>query len=598
VIRHRSRRAATAAVLAIAAAAAVAATTASVVPVAAAASAGAIVIDSVTSPPTEPGLLSVQAEAQSPITSLTVHIHLGSTSEITIPSGELTLTSGSAQDGTWTVQTPITQDELSLGTYQVTVDATNSGGDNLTGLSAPNPWFFGLYPAVTIAASTTTLSYSQQSVTFTGQVMADSPAGSPEGVANEPVTITDSDGGSWSTTTDGTGNYSVPATPNLVSATGLAGSFSASVSGNPAIAEASSPKVELTGDVDPVQVRVALSKSKADFGTKVTLSGTAQYQSDGVWLPFASSTINVTGIDHYSGRSVPPIAAATDGTGSFTVVLPAQPTTTWTANPAPSQYLTGNVSQFGLPNSATLTVVLPTRTTRLHVAYNPVGRITASGCLSLGAAVASFPSLSPPEDADLYLQYSRTSRGPWRTLGTLAGGGAPKCSGGTGFSGTAGSPALSGHYRVDFTGQLLYQRSVSAAGYAATARTRIINFSIKPRAVTGHGRIQVSGRLQQKAGAWKSLGSVLVKIFVKPAGGTNWYWYRKVHLSRSGKFSISFADPVSGHWAAGFAGNASHLQTTSRILYVAASGTAANLRRGLTTHSLSARATRALLAAG
>jgi len=595
VIRLRPRRAASVAVLAVAAAA----TAAVVVPVAASASAGTIVIDSVSSPPDEPGLLSIQAEAPSNITTLTVTIDSDNRPLLTIPFYDLNRTSGSAQNGIWTVDTPIDTSELSLGTYQVTVDATDAGGDSVTAASAPDDFFFGLHPSVTIAASTTTLSYSQQSVTFSGQVTADSPAGSLEGVADQPVLITDSAGGSWSATTDNNGNYSLKITPNLAGGTGgLAGSFSASVSSSPAIAEASSPEFEMTGDIDPVQVTVALSKSVVDFGTKVALSGTALYQSAGVWLPFANSTVDISGKDHYSGRSVGPIATTTDSTGFFKVVLPAQPTTTWTANPPPSQFLTSSGSQTGLPNSATLTVILPTKTTRLHVAYNPAGRITASGCLGLGSAVASFPRLTPPAYADLYLQYSPTSRGPWRTLGPLAGRGAPKCQGGTGFSGTAGSRALSGHYRVNFTGQLLYQRSVSSAEHAATAPTRITNFSITPRAVSGHGRIRLSGQLQQKAGGWKRLGSVRVTIYVEPAGGTTWYWFRHVKTSSSGKFRSSFADPSSGHWAVGYAGNSTHLESLSRTVYVSASGTTANLRQALGTHALSGRATRALLAAG
>lgn len=575
-----------------AAAAAVAA-----VPVMAEASSSPIVIDAASSPQGEPGLLSIQVEAPSDITSLTVYVDSGATTELTIPFSDLSLTAGSEQDGTWTVQTPITTSQLSLGTYQVTVDATDADGDSVTGASAPGSFFFGMYPAVTIAASTTTLSYSQQSVTFTGQVTAHSPEGLQEGVAGEPVAITDSDGGSWSGTTDQDGNYSVTATPDLASGTGLAASFTASVSSSPTTAQATSPGLEVTGDVDPVQVTVALSKSVVDFGAAVTLSGTALQESDGIWLPLADSAIDVTGTDYYSGDSVPAMAT-TDGSGSFSLVLPAQPTTTWTANPAPSQYLTASNSQLGLPNSATLTVVLPTRTTSLHIAYNPAGQVTAAGCLGLGSAVSSFSGLVSPADADLYLQYSRTAGGPWRTLGSLTSGKGPSCRGSTGFSGVTSAPALTGHYRVDFTGQLLYERSVSAKAYAATVPTRFSSFSITPHSVSGHGRIRITGQLQQKTRGWTGLGSALITIYIEPAGSTTWYWDKKVHSSSSGKFSISFADPVSGHWAAGYAGNSSHLQSTSRILYVTASGTTASLRRALATLSLTARAARALLASG
>ena len=595
MIRHRPRRAATVALLAVAAAASMAA----VVPVAAAASAGSIVIDSVSSPPSEPGLLSVQAEATSDITSLTVHID--STPEVTLTDLSLVPGSGSAQDGTWTVQTPITQAQLALGSYQVTVDATDADGDDLTGLSAPDPFFFGLYPTVTIGSSATTLSYSQQSVTFGGRVTAYSPSGELEDVPDQQVSITDSDGGSWSATTDEDGSYSlpVPGTPDLADGTGLAASFAASVASSTTSMQASSPDLELTGDVDPAQViNVALSKSVVDFGTKVTLSGTAQYQSDGIWVPLADSTVDISGTDYYSGDSVPTIAAATDDTGTFKVTLPAQPTTTWTANPAPSQYLTPGDSGLGMPNSVTLTVVLPTQTTRLHVAYNPVRQVTASGCLSVGSAVSSFRDLTAPADSNLYLQYSQTTHGPWRTLGALGHSGAPACNGGTGFGGTVGSLSLSGHYRVSFTGQLLYQRSVSATDYAATVPTRITNFSITPRAVPKNGSIRLSGQLQQKDRSWKSLGGVRVTVYVKPAGSATWYYVtKKVSVSSSGKFGVSIADPVSGHWAVGYPGNASHLECLSRILSVSASGSAAHLRQTIGVHPLSGQASRELLSA-
>ena len=88
--------------------AATAAAAVAVVPVAAVASSSPITIDSVSSPPGEPGLLSIQVEAPSAVTSLTVYVNSGTTTELTIPFSDLSLTAGSASIGTWTVQTPIT----------------------------------------------------------------------------------------------------------------------------------------------------------------------------------------------------------------------------------------------------------------------------------------------------------------------------------------------------------------------------------------------------------------------------------------------------------------------------------------------------------
>jgi len=588
VIRRRLRRAATAALLA-----AAAAVTAVLVPVAATASSSPVVIDSVSSPASEPGLLSVQVEASSDITDLTVYVNSGGTTDLTIPFSDLSLTSGSAQDGTWTVLAPITTSQLGLGTYQVTVDAT-AGGTTLTGLSAPEQFFFGLYPSVTIAATTTTLSYFQQSVTVSGQVTAYTPTGVLEDVPDQVVSITGEDGESWSATTDQNGDYARTITPDLVNGTGLAGAFSASVSSSPTIMPASSPSLELTGEVTPVQVSVTLSTSVAEFGTPVTLSGTAEYESGGIWLPLADSPIDVTGTDYYSGNSVPPTAATTDANGVFSVTLPAQPTTTWSANPAASQYLTAGDAEWGLPNSATLTVVLPTRITTLDISYNPLGQVAASGCLGLGTAVSSFPDVTAPARTNLYLQYSRSATGPWRTLGAVDD--RKSCGSGTGFSGTVTPATLSGHYRIDFAGQLLYQPSVSATRYAATVPTRFSSFDVTPRAVSGHGRIRVTGQLQQKTHGWKDLGGALITIYIEPAGSTTWYWFRKkVHLSGSGRFSVSFADPGSGHWAVGYAGNSTHLETLSRHIYVTASGTSANLS-ATKRHSLPEREARALAA--
>jgi hypothetical protein len=574
--RAAARQAASAALAAAAVLAGVAISPALAAPVTGqATAAGSIVIDAVSSPLTESGLLSIQAEATSAITSLDANIYSGGTLELTIPASDFALTSGSTQDGIWTVATPITQAELRLGTYQVTVDATDSAGDSVTGAAAPGSFFFGLDPTVTLSASTTTLSFSQQSVTFTGQVTAYYPDGSVQPVSGQQVTIEGADGDSYTATTDSSGDYSVTAAPALYSDASLTESFTASVAASSSTQPGSSAAVDLAAQIDPVEVTVTLSSAVAKFGSPVTLSGTAKYQAGGIWLDLADATIDITGSDYYSDASVGPISATTDASGDFSVALPAQPTTTWTANPAPSGYLS-TTSQPGtmLPNSALLTVSLPTEVTSLQLKYNPLGHLTASGCLALSPAVTSFPDLTAPSGTPLSLQYAASRHGPWHKLGAVAASGAA-CSHGTRFRTVFDSAPVSAYFRVSFGGQLFYQPAVGSSVHAATTPTRISEFRATPRSVSRHGRITVSGELERKTShGWKGLGGGRITIYLEPAGGTSWYWIKRLNVARSGKFRVTFAasSVVSAHWTAGYAGNSSHLECQSRIVYVSVSG--------------------------
>jgi hypothetical protein len=535
-----------------------------------AAAASPIVIDGVGSPVTESGLLSIQLEAPSAISITAVGIDSGGLVETSILGSGFTLTSGSNQDGIWTVNSPIPQNAMPFGTYQVTVTATDSGGDRLSNGLAPDTFFFGLHPSVTLSASTTTLSYTRQSLTFSGQVTADDPDSDVVVVPDQIVSIVGDGGDSFTTTTDDSGDYSVTVSPAVYNEPGMTESYSATVAASASVQAASSGAIALTAQVDPVQVSVSLSTPTAKFGAPVTLSGAALYQSGGIWLPLANSTIDVTGSDFYSGAGVGPISATTDASGAFSVVLPDQPTTTWTANPAPSPYLS-TTSQPGqvLPNSAVLTVLLPTTVPAIHLRYNPAGQLTASACLDLSSAVTSFPDLSPPS-GPLSLQYAASRGGHWHTLGAL-GAGNQSCSHGTAFRKVYNSVPLSAYFRVSYGGKVLYQPTASAAVHAATARTRFARFNVRPRSVSRNGRITMSGALDRKtAHGWTGLAHAKITIVIEPPGADA-YWFKRLRVGKSGKFRISFADPQSASWYVAYAGNSTHLSAQSDTIYVTAS---------------------------
>jgi hypothetical protein len=530
---------------------------------AATASTGTIVIDGVSSPAAESGLLSIQAEATSSITSLSAEIYSGTTAELALPASDFTLSAGGPTDGIWTLTTPITQSQLPLGTYTVEVTASDSGGDTVSDVTASGELSMILSPTVTMSASTTTLSWFQQSVTFSGTVTAAYPDGTVQPVPDQQVWITGDGDLEWSTTTTSAGTYSITVTPNPLQDFA---SFAAYIPPTATIQETSSPTVPMTYQTDPVQISVSLSSPVVNYGQPVTFAGTAQIESDGTWQPFANSTIDVTGTTVWDFVSLPGITVSTNASGQFSVSLPAAPTTTWAASPPASPYLafTGSQVYTPEPNETTLTVALPTDNS-ISVHYTPTGQVFATGCTTVAPAASAYAG-GPYIAGTLQLQYSRNGTAGWRTLGTLDDGGG-KC----GPTGTFSPSALAGYYRVSYSGSLQSQPSVSRAVHAATVPTRVTDFSISPGSVSGHGRITLTGRLQQKSRGWRALGGARVTVYVEV--GNKWYWYRHLHVSNSGSFRISFADPVTAHWAVGYDGNDTHLESLSRIIYVDAAGT-------------------------
>jgi hypothetical protein len=88
------------------------------------------------SPTSSVGLVSVSIQATSPLNSLTVSVYSGSTGGgcfggtdvLDLPMSDFSqpANDGDSQYGTWTLSTPITTSQLSLGSYQVCLTATDT----------------------------------------------------------------------------------------------------------------------------------------------------------------------------------------------------------------------------------------------------------------------------------------------------------------------------------------------------------------------------------------------------------------------------------------------------------------------------------------
>ena len=150
---------------------------------------GTITIISASSPAGNPGLLSIQAQATTPISSMTAHILSGQADELDVT--DFQLSSGQLTDGTWTVQSPITG--LALGTYQVTVDATDTGGDSVTGVGAGDLAFV-YQTTITAAYRPAVVSYASPDVAFSGRLTGVAPGSlAPAGLPGVPVLLVNQD---------------------------------------------------------------------------------------------------------------------------------------------------------------------------------------------------------------------------------------------------------------------------------------------------------------------------------------------------------------------------------------------------------------------
>ena len=112
------------------------------------------------------------------------------------------LTSGTTTAGTWTVKTPISEHQLDFGSYQIMVDATDTGGDSIS-KSVAGPLNYFIEPTITLKASPTVIGQANPTATLSGTVTGLWPDGSTGPIAG--VTATTTADVFYQATTDATG---------------------------------------------------------------------------------------------------------------------------------------------------------------------------------------------------------------------------------------------------------------------------------------------------------------------------------------------------------------------------------------------------------
>ena len=511
--------------------------------------------------------LAVTANSTTALTSMTVHLDAATPGTETL---DLTMTppAGGAQAGTstWTsgTLTPgTTAPALALGSYFVTVDATDTGGTSLTG--APDGMLpFQATPQITPSNGNTVLSYTNQHPVIAGTVTELAPgATQATPYAGQPIVLHDPVEGDIDLTTSATGGYSATL-PNPAAGE----TITAEVLATAAVQGAAAAPVTLTGQPSPLRLSAKLSAAKVKYGAKVSVSGTVGYASGHKVVPLAGQKVHISAD---GGR--PSLTTTTDKSGRFTATLPRLAASTdWIVRSGGGQFLTS------VAVTLPMTVELPTAVTGFVATLNSLWQVNVRGCLGLAPKTPGYlPSLK-----GLVIQYSPGPHGPWHLLGAVPAQKSFLCgNGGKTFSATFTALRNYAYYRASFGGSsskndgdshdpaTAYLSSLSAAKLAWKYADRFDKVKVTPHTVHRGGKLTVTGKLQTYSGGkWQPLAHQIVQIIFKPKGSSGWFWIVRVHTGTAGGFSATFGDPGTAIWSVEYLGDAKHLAAVGPMVAV------------------------------
>jgi hypothetical protein len=530
----------------------------------AAEAAGSITVTA-SSPASNDGDLQLAFTATTAITSFTAHILTQhGTDVLDLPESDFTLTSGTTSAGTWTVSTPISTSQLTLGSYTVAVDAADSGGDSVTGAAA-GTLAFVIQPTVTLTASPATLTYLQPTATLSGTVTGTWPDGTTGPLTNQTVQFSSTGASVGNAVTDSSGDFSVQVPE------GGGGTIVASVSG-PTLADASSPSVTVTANTAPTQITDNVSTTTASYGQTVTVTGTLTYNPGTGFVPLTGMTVDVN-VPGSPAFSAPVTGPSGSFSATFTILQPGAVTVNFNEGQTPDSGYPLLAS--ATATSASISLTYPTSITQFSAGVNSFGQLSVRGCLD----IAGVPAVD-----ELYLgsamtiQYATSPAGPWTRLGTVPLGQATTGDGlscgvteavGV-FGGTLQVKLASAYYRAYFGGQADqgYGMSTSSPVLAAKTLTEITGLRVSATRVAKGARITFTGKLLQYTSGWKAYGHQTILIVYRKPGSKTFYWIVKATTNSAGDFRATVKDTFTASWSADYEGNGSHYACGAKLIKV------------------------------
>jgi len=530
------------------------------------------------SPTAHVGDLTVVLGSSTTITAVTAHLVASGTSDdaldpVLTETGSAPYGSSETQS-TWSVPSAITESELPLGVYAISVDVTFADQTTQSGQDIGTLDFLN-QPQLTLTADHTDVGYDYSpTINLTGTAAILAPDGTTTPYTDGALALTTDFGAGQTLTTDASGDFTAQLSTQtggwvdvtLAAASGQAGGTAT---------------VALTQVIDPVKLSAKLSAGTIRYGSGAgeTVTGTLSYLPEDqgtAYKPLAGQPVTIGNPDSSDPGTV--IASGTtNAEGDFSITLSAAVVAasgTWTVSAGRS----AGDNLFG-PAVTTLmvTVDIPTVITNFHVTLSQYWELSFSGCLN---QPQDSPNGRITPAAYVAFQYASSPNGPWRTLVKNVPQSGMTCGkGGVLYAGTAEAPVNYAYYRLSYPGAKpyvgqAYLGSASTPTLAWKYADRVIGLSVSPDVVGGNGRLTVKGQLQYYADyKWHDYANQTMYIIFRQKGSGTWYWIVKAKTNSSGHFSATLDDSVgSATWSAEFEGNSTHLATAPPGVYVRVRG--------------------------
>jgi hypothetical protein len=516
-------------------------------PAAAAQASGVITVTSAGSPARHAGELTIGLEATSPIkpASISATLYAPHAKKASLKVTGFKLIGGSNTGPgvtTWRVKSSITQKQLALGYYSITVRAADTGGDTVN--RAHGTLAFVVYPSVSLSVSPATYSYLND-VHIAGTDIGLYPSGKHLPVAGQLVALASG----VNTTTNSSGEFSMTLQAGAGPGQALAASrLIVRAFGNKTIAGASSSPVPVRIIRDPVYF-TGVTASPVNYGGNVTFSGDAWFTADGTPLHFTGAPIHVAATGSWGSSPVPSgSGTATSGSsdpGSFAVTI--------TNVQLPEQYTVGLASgALRSPWFSQTAATVAATPSDLPVVDTLSVRQNVSGTGYFDACIA----LSNPKNEPVYttglalflaLQIQYNAPPGWTSLVT----GTPGSNGC--YSTSLAVPGLHDYYKVITAASGAYQAGTSAELQATQPNTsRIGRPSVRPTKLRAGRRIRIAGTLY--VGSRPAGRNTRLQIIFEKAGTRSWHVVAEVRTNSSGQFSESPIMRASGRVAARYNG--------------------------------------------
>jgi hypothetical protein len=473
------------------------------------------------------------------------------------------LTLGSDSNGSWGVTIP--PGAFAAGDYTVSVTAVDAASNTLT-IANDGTVAYQYQPTLTATSSISTVTYQDQTVTFSGRLTAVPPGGgTPVGEAGINVFYAPAGGTpALLATTLADGTYSA-VVPNV-----FGNSWLMTTDATSAMPATQSNEVTISQVTQPVQINnLDVTPSPAKYGQTLTLTGTVNYGFS------TTSYVTDAPVQVEAGNITLPVAT-TNSSGQFSVKIPSIDGNMY-------QITAGEGNSLLQPTSVGVSFPvsqLPLRSKLFRAKLEGNGTVVASICLL--TSLPNFDTGNPYNDVEL--EYSATKHGLWKKLGSLPnapgyeGPAACQASGWSYYSDAVVPLAgrlISAYYRVYMPSNGTWAALYGAVTHSSLDRSRITSFHVSPRSVSNGGHFTIGGRLERKGKSWRGYAHQRVLILVRAKGQQDWNGLEYASTNGQGYFSHrNTASTGKGRlvFAALFLGNSAYLWSQSSQVTVTFNG--------------------------